>query len=82
MSVSRQCYIALATDGKWYMQLGDFEYAFNACDCTWHGPFNSENETNEYLSDNFTNPGGCEVDERGLMAPPAECKPPESSRFW
>ena len=42
MSQERQCRIWKATDEKWYVELGNFEYAYESRDCTRYGPFNSE----------------------------------------
>lgn len=82
MSVSRKCAFVLATDGKWYMQLGNGEYDYDDIDCTWYGPFDSEEQADEYLYNNFSNPGGSEIDDSGKMAPPVDCQKPQSSRFW
>jgi hypothetical protein len=82
MSVSRQCFFGLATDGKWYMQLGNDEHDWNEIDCTWYGPFDSQEQADDYRCDNFSNPGGAEIDDGGKMAPPKDCQKPQSSRFW
>ncbi|MFK4136749.1 hypothetical protein ACI2KR_31450 [Pseudomonas luteola] len=74
MSQVRRCGMVLASDGKWYMELGDFEYAFDSQDCTWYGPFDSEEAASTYLYHNFTNPGGGEIDDSGVEAPPKEFK--------
>ena len=42
MSQERQCQIWKATDEKWYLEIGDFEYAYDSEHCTRYGPFDSE----------------------------------------
>ena len=70
MSVSRECCIYKATDDKWYLLLGDFEYAYDEEDCTTYGPFVSEEKADRFLSNNFSNPGGLDVDDSGESEPP------------
>jgi hypothetical protein len=72
-SQQRQCLIWKATDQKWYMELGNFEYAYDPKDCTNYGPFSSEQSAMDAL-DNFSNPGGCDVDESGIKPPPRNPK--------
>ena len=67
-STWRHCLMYRATDGNWYMELGDYEYA-DYQHSTTHGPFPTEDATIAYL-DSFTNPGGWETDNRGTRAPP------------
>lgn len=69
-SVSRHCYIYLATDGNWYMELSDREYD-DGDDANVYGPFRSEEAAVEHL-DNFSNPGGWDTDDRGTMSPPTK----------
>jgi hypothetical protein len=78
MSMSRRCDFFLATDGKWYCTLGDFEYADDDCDCTTYGPFNSERAAGKYICDNFSNPGACCVEEGGLAEPPKDAVKPHN----
>lgn len=64
MSVSRECaYIEVTDRGGWYLFLAREEYGELtpwSADCI--GPFTSEKTTNNYLHDNFANPGGYCVD--------------------
>lgn len=75
MSVQRECAFIEVTDrGGWFLFLAREEYgeltAWSA-DCI--GPFASEQATDRYLHDHFSNPGGMMVDENQTYAelPPA-----------
>lgn len=70
MSCQRACEIWFATDAKWYMMLGNFEHAYDAEDCTFYGPFTSEQAVDQFLSRNFSNPGGSSTDDTGTCPPP------------
>jgi len=61
MSQSRHCAFFPATNNKWYMELGDFEHAEDASDCTTYGPFDSL-ELAEKELDNHSNPGSSWTD--------------------
>jgi hypothetical protein len=63
-SLSRHCEFYLAVDGNWYMDLAGREYG-EQHDSTTYGPFRSQEAADEYLSDNFSNPGGDSVDDTG-----------------
>jgi hypothetical protein len=76
MSESRHCEHFLATDGQWYLILGDFEYAWDEHDCTTYGPFKTEEALDKYLRDNFTNPGCGSCDDSGTIDPPKEVTSP------
>jgi hypothetical protein len=69
MSTQRRCDIFKAVDGKWYMHLGNFEYAYEPVDCTTYGPFPSEEAALKEL-DNHSNPGGWNSDDSGTCAVP------------
>lgn len=69
MSTSRRCDIWLATDKKWYMVLGNFEYAYDDADCTVYGPFDSRDDLEKEL-DRHSNPGCLTVNEWGTIPPP------------
>jgi hypothetical protein len=69
MSQQRRCDIWKATDSKWYMRLGDFEYAEERGDCTCYGPFESMEEVDKEL-DRHSNPGGSNINESGTKPPP------------
>jgi hypothetical protein len=73
MSQERRCHICKATDGKWYLELGNFEYAYDSKDCTRYGPFNSENAATTAL-DEYSNPGGFSVDTSGEVPPPSDAQ--------
>lgn len=77
MSVSRRCDIWKANNSSWYVLLGDFEYADEERDCTAYGPFDSADEAESYVSDNFSNPGGQLVDDSGVDNPPENPTSPE-----
>jgi hypothetical protein len=76
MSVSRQCLFMLATDAKWYMQLGNHEYAYDDWNSTWYGPFDSQELADQYLYDNFDSTSGAEIDDRSNKAPPVDVERP------
>ena len=63
-SMSRHCDIYKARDGKWYLELADNEYG-EWDEANTYGPFNSEEKADDYLSNNFSNPGGMGVDDSG-----------------
>jgi hypothetical protein len=65
MSQSRKCEFVLASNKKWYVILGNFEYAYDEQDCTVYGPFATEEKADEYVSENFANPGSSSTDDSG-----------------
>lgn len=69
MSTSRRCDFTKCNDGKWYLTLGDFEYAEEEADCTTYGPFDSLEGANKEL-DNHSNPGSSCTDDSGHADPP------------
>ena len=71
MSCSRRCSFWLATDGKWYMALGNHEYAYDDADCTIYGAFASHEAAAEYIRRHHSNPGGSDIDDSGTQPPPA-----------
>jgi hypothetical protein len=84
MSLSRHCAFYKATNDKWYMELGDKEYAFDDSECTTYGPFNSL-ELAEKELDNHANPGSVWMDETIRPVPVKSgnggmIKPPRSRR--
>lgn len=77
MSLRRYCEMMKAKDQKWYLLIGDdFEDA-GPEDSTAHGPFASESKTERYLEDNFSNPGGLEIDDSGTQDVPSDVKKPQ-----
>jgi len=70
-SMSRYCHFYKASNEKWYMELAHNEYG-EWDEATTYGPFNSEEATDQYLSDNFSNPGGMSIDDSGEKDPPTE----------
>lgn len=72
MSVLRRCDFFKAVDGNWYMILGDFEYSYNDYQCSTYGPFASQEDVDNYLRYNFSNPGGACVDHSGAKAVPKD----------
>lgn len=76
MSTLRHCSLYKAKDQKWYMELAEEEYGeYEDSDC--FGPFDSEEECLDYLN-NFSNPGGYDIDDSGRMQPPT--KSPNGSK--
>ena len=69
MSQSRRCEIIKATNNRWYLVLGNFEYAHNDWDCTVYGTFNSEDSVWDYIHGHFANPGGGSIDSDGTITP-------------
>ena len=68
MSMMRYCEIVQATDLKWYVILGDWEYAYNKNECSVYGGFATEEKAMEELR-SHANPGGYCVDPRGVVTP-------------
>jgi len=68
-SVSRHCDLYKARNGKWYMNLGEEEHD-EYRDSRTYGPFDSQEETDEFLSAYFSNPGSSEVDDSGKQPVP------------
>lgn len=68
-SRSRHCEFYKATDGKWYMELADREYGEQR-DATTYGPFLTQEAADDYLRDNFSNPGGSYIDRSGKRETP------------
>jgi hypothetical protein len=85
MSQARLCDIFKATDQKWYMLLGDREYAYDQDECTLYGPFNSEEAVHKELN-NHSNPGGMSVDNTGTRPVPSPSayrrKAPTTQLWW
>lgn len=87
MSMSRHCGIYKATDLKWYMELAEEEYG-DSSDADCYGPFDSQEDADKYLSDNFSNPGGLDLDESCRRAPPTKApngsavQRPTRGRSW
>ncbi len=69
MSCSRHCAFYKATNGSWYMELAQEEYAGRE-DATTYGPFATQDAADEYLRDGFSNPGGSWSDDSGTAAVP------------
>ena len=67
-STQRHCHIYKAKNKKWYMELGDFEYA-DRHQSTTYGPFNSEDDADKEL-DYHSNPGGLSIDRSGKQPVP------------
>ena len=70
MSQSRHCEIYKAVNQKWYLELGDFEYAESE-DSTTYGPFESYESAYKEL-DNHSNPGSLCTDESGKQPVPTQ----------
>jgi hypothetical protein len=72
-SVSRYAGIWKDSAGNWWLDLADEEYGEYE-DARTHGPFSSEDAADSYLSKNFSNPGGADVDDSGKKAPPKKSR--------
>jgi hypothetical protein len=68
-SVSRYCAIWKASNNGWYLDLANKEHG-DYEDATTYGYFRDEREAERFLDDNFSNPGGVDVDESGKEPPP------------
>lgn len=55
--------------GRWWLTLGDSERAGPERSTTY-GPFKTQDEADEFMSDNFTNPGGFSIDKSGKKRDP------------
>lgn len=86
-SVERYCSFWKASNGKWYLDLADREHG-EYRDATTYGPFPSEEAVDKFLSDNFSNPGGMDIDDSGEQSPPHKSpngdpvRLPRSNRMW
>jgi len=76
MSMQRRCDFTKCADGKWYMTLGNNEHSEDDWDCTVYGPFESEEKADDFLRDNFANPGGRSIDDSGTELVPKDAKSP------
>ena len=71
MSMERRCDIWKATDGQWYIILGQWEYSYDDHECACHGPFESEKALEDWrFQFGGPNPGGGNWDDSGTVAPP------------
>ena len=68
-SKSRYCAFYKANNGKWYMELAAREYGEHK-EATTYGPFESKEDANDFLHDNFSNPGGYFTDDSGRKPVP------------
>ena len=78
-STGLDCRIYKATDGHWYMDLEQYNYAHQEGDdddggyeeeYDYYGPFDSSEAVLKYLHDNHANPGGYSLDGSGHRRPP------------
>lgn len=81
MSCSRRCDFDKCSDGKWYLTLGDFEYAEDDHDCSVYGPFNSFEAAEQELR-RHSNPGSFCTDDRGTRKPPKVTMAPGGGRLY
>jgi len=68
-SMMRHAEIWLSSDGTWYMDLANNEYGEYE-DSDTHGPFYDNEAAEEYLRNNFSNPGGVYTDDSGTRPTP------------
>lgn len=82
MSCMRRCDIWKATDGKFYLLLGNFEHANDDEDCTAYGPFADEEQAFQRACNTGPgNPGGSDTDESGTQPPPLVFERPRRNFF-
>jgi hypothetical protein len=62
-SMQRHCAIYLASDGNWYLELGEHEHDEYE-DSVTYGPFATQRAAEKHL-DQFSNPGGIDEDDSG-----------------
>jgi hypothetical protein len=79
--MQRRCDITKCSDGKWYMVLGDNEYAYDDWNCTTYGGYDTEEEVWKEL-DNHSNPGGMDVDRTGTQPPPKNAVKATKGRWF
>lgn len=73
MSCSRRCSIWKATDGRYYVTVGDFEHAYDDSDCSTYGPFDDEDAAYDGARNSGPgNPGGYDLDDSGTEPPPTD----------
>lgn len=74
----------LASDNNWYMYIEEWnDYGTGGSGgYANYGPFISYEQAEQYLEDNFANPGGYSVDQSGRMKPPTDAIRPSYSRRW
>lgn len=71
-STSRYCGVYKARDRKWYLELARYEWG-ERDDAITYGPFDSKQDAEDYLHDNFSNPGGIDIiDDTGQTAVPVK----------
>jgi hypothetical protein len=70
MSKSRGCFFYKALDQKWYVALNEDEYDYELGSAVHYGPFNSEEDAEQYVRNGFSNPGGSSSDDSGDMPAP------------
>jgi len=82
-STGLDCGFYLANDGKWYMYHETWNEGGSGGSGMYedYGPFNSLEQAERYLDDNFANPGGFSEDHSGRMNPPKNPINPRGSGF-
>jgi hypothetical protein len=82
MSQSRHCLIYRATDGLWYLELGNFEYHYDEEQGPFsvYGGFSSVDGAEQELQ-RHSNPGCLETDDSGSRAPPPPVAPNPLRRY-
>jgi hypothetical protein len=70
-SSSRYCGICKAENDSWYLDLAHAEYG-DSSEASRYGPFSSFDKTENYLSDNFSNPGSMYIDDSGKQKVPTK----------
>lgn len=76
--MQRHCAFIKAKNGKWYLELGNFEYA-DSNDSTTYGPFDTEEAVEQELR-LHSNPGGRWTDDSGTAEVPTDVVAPR--RRW
>jgi hypothetical protein len=75
MSMERRCDFIRANDLKWYLVLGENEHDYDDDDCLNYGPFDTEEQADDYLIEHFSNPGFSITDNSCVQDPPSPLEP-------
>lgn len=78
-SMSREARIIKARDHKWYYFIAHREHG-EYPNGDIFGPFSSEDDAHQHMSDNHSNPGGAMIDKSGSEPVPKNVKSPSNMR--
>lgn len=80
-SMMREAFIFKAQDGQWYYFIAHREYG-EYPNGSFYGPFGSEEQAEQHMDDNHSNPGGYGVDDSGKSRVPTNPISPSRSRGY